>query len=92
MRNNIRILAYDKNFYNFFQILPKKNVFGNLFLFRYCTSNFRKMTFMAVNMMLTGALMIVLPFVKNFALLVTFRFLQVKKSENTHFVKNYKED
>jgi hypothetical protein len=48
---------------------------------------------MAVNMMLTGALMIVLPFVKNFALLVTFRFLQVKKkSENTHFVKNHKED
>ena len=44
---------------------------------RYCTTNFRKMTFMAVNMALTGALMIVLPFVKNFGLLVTFRFLQV---------------
>ena len=77
----------------FFKFCQKTNVFGNLFLFRYCTSNFRKMTFMAVNMMLTGALMIVLPFVKNFALLVTFRFLQVKKkSENTHFVKNHKED
>ena len=67
----------------FFKFCQKTNILGNLFFFRYCTSNFRKMTFMAVNMMLTGALMIVLPFVKNFALLVTFRFLQVKKNRKT---------
>jgi len=34
------------------------------------------MLFLATTMILNGAAMIVLPFVKNFALLVTFRFLQ----------------
>ncbi len=53
----------------------------NTSYFRYCTSNFRKMTFMALNMALTGAFMIGLPFVKNFGLLVTLRFLQVRNGE-----------
>ena len=43
---------------------------------RFCTSNSKKMTFLSVNFMITGALMIVLPLVDTFGVLVFARCLQ----------------
>ena len=43
---------------------------------RFCTTNGRKMAFLSINFMITGALMIVLPLVDNFGVLVFARCLQ----------------
>lgn len=50
---------------------------GTGFIFRrFCSTNARKMAFLSSNMLLTGALMIVLPFADNFGLLVFARCVQ----------------
>ena len=75
-KEHFKLFVLSQNQLQVLRVKVLRHLWMTLHSIRYCTTNFRKMTFMAVNMMLNGALMIVLPFVKNFGLLVTFRFLQ----------------
>ena len=51
-------------------------VFVIMYIFRYFKSAKQKTTFLCLTMMINGLIMTVLPFMRNFALLVTARCLQ----------------